>query len=401
MDTSDTSNNVDEIRRRAASLEAEYGVRLPQLSIGGGAGKILVLSFKYDAPVLINTPDFFLYTDELASLKVVDDSTVRTARIRQTAIDYTNGGYDEIHFHDSFVGENFTVSVVKHPVLIGCVNNKDEWTKGARGGPCSSVNAIEFRYNSVDDVLSPEQEDDIIQGVLFTISDKYNRPFAVGLRDVRKYIYRIELKLPSEKFRFVDNNVASLPHYSPMFDFYTQALQVKNDDIKFLYFYKVIEYISPIVAKVKVHEELCRKLASGIPATGNVGYLDSIFSLTRTHDKSIKDSELAKTVMEQCDIVKLYEFLPGWVRKRCPKETRARKQQHAIGMTAEKERAIKNKVAAILYATRNSIVHAKANYEPTGDECPQEDLFQLNIFMRKLCKDLIFWKDKHPEITLK
>ena len=70
-------------------------------------------------------------------------------------------------------------------------------------------------------------------------------------------------------------------------------------------------------------------------------------------------------------------------------------------MTAEKERAIKNKVAAILYATRNSIVHAKANYEPTGDECPQEDLFQLNIFMRKLCKDLIFWKDKHPEITLK
>ena len=105
--------------------------------------------------------------------------------------------------------------------------------------------------------------------------------------------------------------------------------------------------------------------------------------------------------MEQCDIVKLYEFLPGWVQKRCPKETKASEQQSAIGITAEKERAIKNKVATILYATRNSIVHAKANFKPTGNECPQEDLFQLNIFMRKLCKDLIFWKDKHPEITLK
>lgn len=105
--------------------------------------------------------------------------------------------------------------------------------------------------------------------------------------------------------------------------------------------------------------------------------------------------------MERCDIIKLYEFLPGWVRKRCPKEMKSRKQQPGIDIPVEKERAIKNKVAAILYATRNSIVHAKANYETTGDECPKEDLFQLNIFMRKFCKDLIFWKEKHLGVTLK
>ena len=105
--------------------------------------------------------------------------------------------------------------------------------------------------------------------------------------------------------------------------------------------------------------------------------------------------------MEQCDIVKLYEFHPGWVQERCLKETKASKQQSAIGIVAEKERTIKNKVAVILYATRNSIVHAKANFKPTENECPEKDLYQLNIFMRKLCKDLISWKDKHPEITLK
>ena len=175
---------------------------------------------------------------------------------------------------------------------------------------------------------------------------------------------------------------------------------LRNNDIKFLYFYKVIEYISPIVAKIKAHEELCRKFSSGIPATGNVDSLDSGLSM-RAHDKHIKDRDLVKIVMEQCDIVKLYEFLPEWVQERCLKETKASKQQSAIGIVAEKERTIKNKVAVILYATRNSIVHAKANFKPTENECPEKDLYQLNIFMRKLCKDLISWKDKHPEITLK
>lgn len=42
---------------------------------------------------------------------------------------------------------------------------------------------------------------------------------------------------------------------------------------------------------------------------------------------------------------------------------------------AEKERTIKNKVAVILYATRNSIVHAKANFKPTENECPEKDLY--------------------------
>lgn len=282
MDTCITAENIDEIKQLAAFLEAEYAVKvLTPITIGRD---IIMLSFKHNAPVILNVSSFLLYSDEISTLKIIDDSTVRTNCIRQTAIDFVSGGYDDIIFHDSFVGNNYTVHVVNNPILIGCVNNKDEWGKFGYGSPCSSVNAIEFRYNSVDDVMSTEQEDDIIQGILFTISDKYNRPFAVGLRDVRKYKYKIELKMPSEKMRLFDNRIVSLPHYSPMLDFYTQALSIKNDDIKFLYFYKLIEYISPFVAKMKVHEELHRELATGIPANGDVDYLDSLFTLTRAHD---------------------------------------------------------------------------------------------------------------------
>ena len=140
----------------------------------------------------------------------------------------------------------------------------------------------------------------------------------------------------------------------------------------------MIEYISPIVAKIKAHEELCRKFSSGIPATGNVDSLDSGLSM-RAHDKHIKDRDLVKIVMEQCDIVKLYEFLPEWVQERCLKETKASKQQSAIGIVAEKERTIKNKVAVILYATRNSIDTRK----PISNQ-------QRTSVLRKICISSIF-----------
>lgn len=43
----------------------------------------------------------------------------------------------------------------------------------------------------------------------------------------------------------------------------------------------------------------------------------------------------------------------------------------------------------ILYATRNSIVHAKSNYASTGKECPNKDIGALNEFMKKLCYAII------------
>lgn len=397
MNTCITSENIEEIKRRLEFLANNYDVRYKDVKIGVDSIEILFAEEK--DYIIYPVEDFLLYTNNIQSLKGVNESTVRTNCIRQSVINLKHASL----FTDVFSDIHYTVLLVESPLLIGLLNNVEKCTEDERlCSPCSSFSAIEIRYDSPEYVLPEEQENDIINRVLYYLIDKYNFiNFSLDNRSVRKVKYTIKLDLSKDSIQTHPIQIASLPRCSPILDLYSEALLIRNNEIKFLYFYKVIEYISPIVAKVKVHEELCRKLASVIPATGNVGYLDSIFSLIRTHDKSIKDSELAKTVMEQCDIVKLYEFLPGWVRKQCPKETRARKQQHAIGMTAEKERAIKNKVAAILYATRNSIVHAKANYEPTGDECPQEDLFQLNIFMRKLCKDLIFWKDKHPEITLK
>lgn len=396
MNTCITSENIEEIKRQLEFLANNYDVKYKDVKIGVDSIEILFAEEK--DYIIYPVDDFLLYTNNIQSLKGVNESTVRTDCIRQSVINLKRVSL----FTDVFSDIHYTILLVESPLLIGLLNNVEKCTEDERlCTPCSSFSAIEIRYDSPEYVLPEEQENDIINRVLYYLIDKYNFiNFSLDNRSVRKVKYTIKLDLTKDSIQTYPIQIASLPHCSPILDLYSEALLIRNNEIKFLYFYKVIEHISPIVAKIKAQEELCPISASEIPTTGDVDSLDSGLSL-RTHNKHIKDRDLVKIVMEQCDIVKLYEFLPGWVRKRCPKETRARKQQHAIGMTAEKEKAIKNKVAAILYATRNSIVHAKANYEPTGDECPQEDLFQLNIFMRKLCKDLIFWKDKHPEITLK
>ena len=396
MNTYITSENIEEIKRRLDFLANNYDVKYKDVKIGVDSIEILFAEEK--DYIIYPVEDFLLYTNNIQSLKGVNESTVRTDSIRQSVINLKHARL----FIDVFSDIHYTVLLVESPLLIGLLNNVEKCTEDERlCSPCSSISAIEIRYDSTEYVLPEEQESDIINRVLYYLIDKYNFiNFSLDNRSVRKVKYTIKLDLTKDSTQTHPIQIASLPHCSPILDLYSEALLIRNNDIKFLYFYKVIEYISPIVAKIKAHEEVCRKFSSGIPATGNVDSLDSGLSM-RAHDKHIKDRDLVKIVMEQCDIVKLYEFLPEWVQERCLKETKASKQQSAIGIVAEKERTIKNKVAVILYATRNSIVHAKANFKPTENECPEKDLYQLNIFMRKLCKDLISWKDKHPEITLK
>ena len=51
----------------------------------------------------------------------------------------------------------------------------------------------------------------------------------------------------------------------------------------------------------------------------------------------------------------------------------------------------------ILYRTRNSIVHAKSNFNERGFYCEKSDLEQLNNFMHKACYSIIKWYNDLPK----
>ena len=126
-------------------------------------------------------------------------------------------------------------------------------------------------------------------------------------------------------------------------------------------------------------------------------YLESIFKLTKQYEVSLKDKELANAVLNECiDIVSLFQFLPDKIQRTISKSCHfeVKKITTLSPTTIE---AVKREVADILYATRNSIVHAKSNYIFTGKECPEEDLGQLNKFMINLCECLFIWNGRQSK----
>lgn len=51
----------------------------------------------------------------------------------------------------------------------------------------------------------------------------------------------------------------------------------------------------------------------------------------------------------------------------------------------------------IRYSTRNSIVHAKSNYEPNGLECPPDSLEEVNQMMSSIGRALIQWNENQAD----
>ncbi len=56
----------------------------------------------------------------------------------------------------------------------------------------------------------------------------------------------------------------------------------------------------------------------------------------------------------------------------------------------KKEEALAE-LGASLYATRNRIAHAKANYEPTGEECPEEQLADFAECAKLAAQQAVRW----------
>ena len=185
-------------------------------------------------------------------------------------------------------------------------------------------------------------------------------------------------------------------------DYYVEGLSIGKQDIKYLHLYKIIEYFSPIVSKKTSYEQLNQRLDALQVIDRDSEYLESIFTLTKQYEVSLKDKELANTVLNECiDITSLFSFLPDKLQKNISKNCQF-DMKYIASLNSVKVEAVKKEIAGILYATRNSIVHAKSNYTVTGKECLEDDLEQLNIFMARLCECLFVWNGRQSkELMLK
>lgn len=166
--------------------------------------------------------------------------------------------------------------------------------------------------------MSAEDEVKLVQRVLFSLNSRYSKTFTLlQLPDHNPMdVYDEEVVESDSEQTDVDIiSIESLPHFSPMLQMYINAKEVKDYSLRYLMFYKILEYISPFVAQKLVYEKLNQKLDKLLVSERNSEYLDSLINLTRAYDNSMKDGELAKLVLDECaDLVELQDLIPQSIK---------------------------------------------------------------------------------------
>ena len=91
------------------------------------------------------------------------------------------------------------------------------------------------------------------------------------------------------------------------------------------------------------------------------------------------------------------------VRARKTKKAQIRKKLSLKGdslddtISDEQLASLQKQIARMLYSTRNSIVHAKSNYEPNGYELEGDELEDGNKMMDMITMSIIQWNERQPE----
>lgn len=339
--------------------------------------------------------DFMRYTENLANIQVIDCHSVVSGNIRQTIISVNEYYYEHLVPNIKFETDEYSMRIVSNPFLIGIITSRDGIYNEDFGiFPCSDYKAVEIVYKNKKE----SEEDDIkfIKTCLYHIASKYNVPISIGK-------FRTWDDITDEEN---DNDIivgtSELIPYCQAMDYYIEGLSIEKADIKYLHLYKILENFSPIVSKKMSYEQLNQRLDALQIVERDSEYLESIFKLTKQYEVSLKDKELAYTVLNECvDIALLFPFLPEDIQKMISKSCHF-EIKNIISLNSSNIETIKKEIADILYATRNSIVHAKSNYTSTGKECSEENMEQLNEFMVKLCECLFIWNGRqNKEFQLK
>lgn len=173
-----------------------------------------------------------------------------------------------------------------------------------------------------------------------------------------------------------------------LINIYNSSLTIDDTDYKILCLTQVIEYVAPSIIRMKLNEEVMKKLSSPNVLNPNAMFIKELEGLFKDYSKNSKDRELIKnTVMEIVDFNEVLDLLPNYILEK-------RKRDNITKQV--KEDAL-NKLAQSISDTRNEIAHAKANYQKNGNECPLEDRDLFAKLLSVLSCEAIRWFARLPE----
>lgn len=234
-----------------------------------------------------------------------------------------------------------------------------------------------------DGKLTPEAALDLVHAYLFELNSAHG--LALGLLP---HPTAAEAAAADEH-EGVDESDASSPRVRPLvFGFglgpllreFHRGVLAADPETAVVSFVKCIEYVSATVVRLKQYDDLRRRLEDRGALRPTATYMDGLMSLCEENRVFLKDKAALKLTVEKCcDAVSLAPFSPACLVPRKPRQKPAPTS------------LVLSSLAGCLTATRNQLAHSKANYHPTGEECPSDQLHQLSECARRAAEQCIRW----------
>lgn len=291
-----------------------------------------------------------------------------------------------------YENEGVKIKVIENPLLIriGAVS-LGEYSKYCP--PCTPYTALHIEYATEAHKLTESEEYKLAKSFMFEYSHMAGIAFTFSeIRDVYRDGYD-----ESEGDILNVVKVNSLKSYTDGMDLFKRAMDSSDQEISFLFYYKLIEFYAPIAAKRSAFDRLTQRLDSlRIKGATNCD-IDAILQISANYRSSQSDKDLAQALLKDTiDIIEYFPKLPDEIRKKISKNANFNSNLLSYETGPEITTKIFNFLGSILYSTRNSIVHAKSNYTSDQNECRPEDLEDLNLFLREISYVIINWYDRLP-----
>lgn len=177
-----------------------------------------------------------------------------------------------------------------------------------------------------------------------------------------------------------------------LYSLFIEGSAAQPAEYALIHFVKAIEYVSATVVRQAKHDSLRRRLTSKRALAPDAEFLDSLVAVVEEGRVFNKDSEALRLTLQTCCDPYLLasenppKFLGGLNALRSKSDPKMQK-------------AALDELAASLSATRNQLSHAKANYAPTGDECPPDQLIAFTGLAHAVAEQAIRWYANLAEHT--
>lgn len=397
-------DNIERIRKAIKYMEEEF--KLDSFFDEEDGVKIgdsfITIPFPYDE-ITCSIGKFLKYEPEIYALRIYEKSIIRGKKVTQIVLDSYNTNLEGLIENTNLeyvTPDSIQFKIISKPILIGLAAVKlDIYDNFAK--PCSFYYALEIQYPE-DYKLTFEEEKQLIKlyfleiaqstGILLSFSEIVESGYYFNEEDEEnENQYQRELIDNVSKLSSVDFKC-----FSPCIDMFLKSLRLPDDDIKILYFYKIIEYISPIYRDYIFCESIVKDSKRYNDEKVRNEHIESILKLSTQYNNMSKDKELINLFFREYVSLETHlDNLPDSIKKKIIKDYKISKFDNELSSIIREK--ISNFVGSYIFQTRNHIVHAKPNIRSKAYVCGEDEYIQLNKFLQNVCYEAITLFDKIPE----